>query len=80
MSETTSATVAGTTTQYKVNTAGYTEQFTDYNKAVKAFEKARAKKIKEEETFKLTLSSREGTSGRWVTLDTVKIGEDYYAE
>ncbi len=79
MSETTSATVAGVT-QYKVHTKGYLNQFPSYEKALKDFEKMKAKRIREEAIFKLSLSSREGTGGRWQVLDTVKIGEDYYGD
>lgn len=80
MSETKTKKVTGVGIQYKVYTVGYMQQFPTYENALKAFEKMRNKKIREEETFKLSLSSREGAGDRWQVLDTVKIGEDYYSK
>jgi hypothetical protein len=65
---------------YLVRTKGYSEQFSEFSRAQKAFAKEKSKKIRAEETFKIDLLSKQTGTNKWELIDQVKIGEDYYEE
>lgn len=66
--------------QWKVQTKGFTNTFSSEEEAKKAYEKEKDKRIKNEQTFTISLKEREGVDSDWVVVDEAKIGEGYYLD
>ncbi len=61
------------TSSFRVKTAGRNEQFSNYNAALRAFEKLKKEKSKDSfDSFKITLESKD-ENGKWSLLDSIDV-------
>ncbi|HBS87729.1 MAG TPA: hypothetical protein DEA97_14295 [Bacteroidales bacterium] len=64
--------------RWQVKTKGFTRTYASEEQAKKDFEKIREQKIRNEETFSITLKSRDSEELPWILIDEAKVTESYY--
>jgi len=64
--------------QFRVKTKGFKQTFSDFDKASKAFESQKSKKIRNEEAFTLVLEKRDTPEHEWKMVDEVRISDSHY--
>lgn len=59
---------------FRIKTAGYVEQFSNYNSARQTFDKLKRQKIKNGDPFKIVLDGK-GKEGFWEVVDSIIVKE-----
>ena len=63
---------------FLVKTKGYKEQFDNKQKALRAFDRMKSKKISNEESFKIELFEKFEPGEQWQLINESKIDKSFY--